>query len=485
MTARPALIPNASHYWLRNANVPRALFAETFPSNPDVVMAQELEQRLMVLGDDLVAVDLEIRQGVVHQCLSSSSSIEYESDDADRTPNIPTIDLRRKQLWPCFADMHTHLDKGHIWERTPNRDRTFAGALAAVQQDGQYWTPDDLYRRMEFGLKCSYAHGTASIRTHLDSFHPQAEISFGVFRQLQQAWSDKLVLQAVCLVPLDYFLGGNGEALIKVVADTPHGILGAVAFPSDDLDTELDRVFVLAKEYGLDLDFHVDESGNPHDDSLRHIARAALRHHFKGQITCGHCCSLAIQPPSEVRKTIAMVREADIGIVSLPLCNLYLQDRQQEASGQLMQMGTAVQEKLVTGMTPRWRGVTLLHELKNAGVKVAIANDNCRDPFHGFGDHDMLEVFNLSARIAHLDLPYGNWVDTVAKTPADLMGLSKMGRIGSGLPADFVIFNARTFSELLSRPQSQRTVVRQGRVINTDLPAYEELDDLLQGRFFP
>ena len=314
-------------------------------------------------------------------------------------------------------------------------------------------------------------------------FGPQAEISFDVFRQLQQEWTDRLTLQAVCLVPIDYFLGGDGEALAQLVADTPGGLLGAVAFPSNTLDTELDRMFELAKAYGLDLDFHVDESGNPQDDSLRHIARAALRHQFSGQLTCGHCCSLAVQPPSEVRTTIERVKEANIGIVSLPLCNLYLQDRDQNASAQWMQMGSAVREPLTTGTTPRWRGVTLLHELNDAGIKVAIANDNCRDPFHGFGDHDMLEVFNLSARIAHLDRPYGRWVDTVAKTPADLMGLRTVGRIGPGLPADMVIFNARTFSELLSRPQHDRTVVRQGKAIATDLPPYEDLDDLLHGRF--
>lgn len=438
------------------------------------------EELCTLLGDDLVSIDIEIDQGIIRQCVSSQQ--KAWENCGDESTEIPVLDLKRKQLWPCFVDMHTHLDKGHIWERTPNGDRTFSGALTAVQQDVQYWTPDDLYRRMEFGLKCSYAHGTSAIRTHLDSFRPQAEISFKVFRQLQQEWADRLMLQASCLVPLNYLLGENGEALAKLVAETHGGILGAVAFPSDDLDTELDRIFMLAKDYGLDLDFHVDESGNPHDNSLRHIARAALRHQFSGQITCGHCCSLAIQPPSEVRTTIEMLKEVNIGIVSLPLCNLYLQDRDQSASAQLMQMGSAIREELGIGTTPRWRGVTLLHELNDAGIDVAVASDNCRDPFHGFGDHDMLEIFNLSARIAHLDRPYGRWVHTVAETPAKLMGLTKLGKIGPGCQADLVIFHARTFSELLSRSQFDRTVLRKGQAIETKLPPYEDLDDLLQAK---
>ena len=44
--------------------------------------------------------------------------------------------------------------------------------------------------------------------------------------------------------------------------------------------------------------------------------------------------------------------------------------------------------------TPRWRGVTLLHELRSHGIPVALASDNTRDQFFAYGDLDMLEVFN-------------------------------------------------------------------------------------------
>ena len=53
--------------------------------------------------------------------------------------------------------------------------------------------------------------------------------------------------------------------------------------------------------------------------------------------------------------------------------------------------------------TPRWRGVTLMHELRGHQIPVAIASDNIRDQFYAYGDLDMLEVFNqvgLSSRAA-------------------------------------------------------------------------------------
>jgi len=108
-----------------------------------------------------------------------------------------------------------------------------------------------------------------------------------------------------------------------------------------------------------------------------------------------------------------------------------------------------------------------------------VASDNTRDAFYGFGDHDMLEVFREAARVCHLDRPYGDWPRAVTTTPADLMGLAG-GHIGPGLPADLVLFEGRTWSELLSRPQANRVVLRGGRAIERRLPDYRELDDLIR-----
>ncbi len=139
------------------------------------------------------------------------------------------------------------------------------------------------------------------------------------------------------------------------------GILGGLTFmgeaPSAKTDAMLDKIFEAAMANGLDLDFHVDESDSPKARSLGQIADAALRHKFKGRIVAGHCCSLALADDNERATIIAKVAEAGIAVVSLPMCNMYLQDRQ-------------------AGRTPRWRGVAPLHELAAAGVTVMVASDN-------------------------------------------------------------------------------------------------------------
>lgn len=52
--------------------------------------------------------------------------------------------------------------------------------------------------------------------------------------------------------------------------------------------------------------------------------------------------------------------------------------------------------------TPRWRGITLLHELRAAGVPTALASDNTRDQFYAYGDLDMLEVFTQVGTLSFL-----------------------------------------------------------------------------------
>ena len=314
---------------------------------------------------------------------------------------------------------------------------------------------------MEFGLRCSHAHGTRAVRTHIDSHGPQALISWPVVEALRREWAGRVELQAVSLMPLHAFEGRAGERLADTVAGA-RGILGGVAFMTPEIDGELDRVLELATERRLDLDFHADESGDPAARALGHIARAVLRRGFEGRVVCGHCCSLALQPPDVVEETLDLVKQAGITIVTLPMCNLYLQDR-------------------VPGRTPRWRGVTLLHEMKARGIPVAVASDNVRDPFYGYGDHDMLEVYREATRIVHLDRPVGDWPRAATVTPADVMGLTGTGRLGPGLPADLVLFRARHWSELLARPQADRVVLRGGRALDAAPPDHRELDDLMTG----
>jgi cytosine deaminase len=119
--------------------------------------------------------------------------------------------------------------------------------------------------------------------------------------------------------------------------------------------------------------------------------------------------------------------------------------------------------------------VTSLHELKAAGVPVMLASDNTRDPFYAYGDLDMLEVWREGIRILQLDHADADWPRAFFATPASQMGLAA-GVLAAGRPADLVLTRARSLTELMARPQSDRTVLVGGKAIDTTLPDYAMLD---------
>jgi cytosine deaminase len=185
-----------------------------------------------------------------------------------------------------------------------------------------------------------------------------------------------------------------------------------------------------------------------------------LRTGYQGGVLCGHCCSLANQPDEVALATLDRVAQAGLNVVSLPMCNLYLQDRH-------------------AARTPRWRGITLVHEMAARGTRVSFASDNTRDPFYAYGDLDMLEVVREATRIAHLDHPFGAWPAAFSRTPAAVLGVAG-GVIGQGAPADLVIVPARRWTELLSRPHADRQVIRAGRPISARPLDYAVLDPLME-----
>jgi cytosine deaminase len=435
-----ATIPKAPAYRIANARVPVDLA-------PNLAKAPHI--------DRLASCDIVIENGRI--AALGPLPAQFES--------LPAVDLDGGMALPRFVDVHTHLDKGHISARAPNPDGTFFAARETVAKDREaHWSAEDVRARMDFALRCAFAHGTGAIRTHLDSIGKQTAISWPVFAELRDDWKGRIALQAVPLFTTDIAADDEPQFRSIVATAAKHGgLLGAVTFlgqpPDAKLELALDRIFGAALAHGLDLDFHVDESCALDARSLERIAAAALRHRFKGRIVAGHCCALTQYADADRARVIDAVRAAGIAVVSLPMCNMYLQDR-------------------AADRTPRLRGVAPLHELDAAGVPIMVASDNTRDPFYAYGDLDMLEVFREATRILHFDHSERPWIRLIGTTAADMMGLAGKGTMTVGMPADLVLTRARTPQELMSRPQWDRVVVVAGRQIDTTLPDYRELDRL-------
>jgi cytosine deaminase len=429
-------------YLLRRARVPRCLLRDSMAGAESDV-------------DGACLVDIGINSGqVANLTPAGASGQEYAH----------SIDLEGRMVWPTLVDMHAHLDKGEVITRA-QADGTLHGAATQNTKDQANWTHEDLSRRMSFGLRCAYVQGVSAIRTHLDYRRERTAESWSVWQQLREEWKERVVLQGVGLASLDLFPKPEGERFADLIAQHG-GIMGGVTdtlgtlhsgTATNNVDALLDRFFAVAAARGLDVDLHVDQTPDLAVFYLPHVAEAVLRTGFRGRVVVDHCVNLALQPPEVAKRVIELCARAGLSFVTLPLPMMYLMERS-------------------PGRTPRWRGVTLAHEIRAAGIPIALGGDNCRDYWYPYGDHDMVDVFRQGVRIFQLDHPVSETPALVGPVPASIIGLPGIGSIAVGHAAKLILFRARTLNEVLSRPQSDRIVLNHGCRVTEPLPEYEELD---------
>mmetsp|Transcript_16889 Transcript_16889/g.39285 ORF Transcript_16889/g.39285 Transcript_16889/m.39285 type:complete len:535 (+) Transcript_16889:65-1669(+) len=447
-----------------------------------------------------VSADVLVRAGKI---VTVAKPGELAASEATRE-----VDLQKRLMWSCFCEPHAHLFKTHTCPRCPN----FTGAMndsRHCEASDRPWSYEDISRRMEFTLKSALAHGMRLIRTHLDGTEDdrpaQREACWKAFDTLRKDFEGAVDLQGVAnlYLPLWSSEPHRQRQLPEILARRPHVILGAYCgcireAHFDEFVGHFRSLFAVALEHQLPVDLHIDETNDERARGILAAMTALQEVRSKGYtapVLCGHSCALARVPTDVLNKTMAAMRQAaPVVVAANPPTNLWLQDRR----GQDETVGTSIPEDIPR--TPLWRGMTACQELEAAGVPVGIGGDNVRDWWHNYGDADSLDNFRLGVYAAHLDKPHGaltKWSGAISHVPAQGFGAEFLKAtfgeapalsLGSGAPCDVVIFNARSFSELFSRPQADRVVVRalgsSGDicVLPPGLPEYSELDDLVSKR---
>jgi cytosine/creatinine deaminase len=333
------------------------------------------------------------------------------------------------------------------------------GALNTVAADrAARWSAEG--RARADGVRAAHrlAHGTRAIRTHLDSLPPQDAISFPVFRELRADWAGRIDLQASCLVGIDRMEpDGDFRATADIVAASG-GVLGMVTYPIPDLKARLLDLLPARVAAGPVGDFHVDETGDP--VALRVIAETVLETGFDAPVVVGHCCSLAVQDEAEAMRDARPRREGGAA-------------RREPADVQPLSPGPhgAPHPALARHHAgPRDEGARHQRELRLGQHPRPVLR--LWRPRHARGDAQ-------ATRIAHLDHSTDDWSHAFVTNPARACGFDAPS-LAPGAPADLVICRAREWTELFSRPQSDRIVLRAGRAIDRTLPDYAELDDLMR-----
>lgn len=353
-------------------------------------------------------------------------------------------ELQGALVLPGLVDAHTHLDKAFTLSRIPHVEPGLLGAIDAMMQDKQHWTPQDVRQRASQGMAWAYEAGVTHLRTHCDWWIPQGQpTAWPVLQELAHAWRDRLVLEQVALIPLDLFTERQAAfAFAAQVKDTgPHALLGGFVHSTNWDQQALRHLLEAAQHYALDVDLHVDEELHPQAQGLATTAALLRELQFAGRVVCGHTCALAAQPINQALATLDAVAQVPITLVTLPITNLLLQDAR-------------------TGHTPTRRGLTLIKEARQRGIPVLLSSDNVQDPFCPLGSFDPLEAFGTGVAAAQLTQAFDAWGDSICRYDWLRSG-ALPAPLQPGNPADLLIFPHASAHAFPSRSH-QRVVLRAG-----------------------
>lgn len=345
---------------------------------------------------------------------------------------------------PLPVDPHVHLDKTFLWPRARPAAPGLFPAIEAALADRATWTPQDIRARAGSALAEAARAGCAALRSHVDWVEPGVPLAWSVLGEM--ASDAPLHLQRAPLITID-LLGDPdlGPPIAAHVAATGDGVLGSFLYRHADHPAKLARVFRLAADHGLRLDFHVDEGLEPEADGIDEIARLTALFGMAGRVLCGHGCALSVRPADQVTRVLGAMAAAGVALCVLPPTNLWIQDA-------------------TPGRTPRLRGLAPLHEARAAGVNVMFGADNVADPFYPFGCYDPLETLRLACTAAQLD-PV-DWLDAITTAPALALGLSPPALV-PGAPADLMLVAGRDWHDALRAP-ARRRLLRAGQEIVPD-----------------
>ncbi len=353
----------------------------------------------------------------------------------------PTAGPATAVAMPLPVDPHLHLDKTFTIRRCPTIKPGLFGAIEAIRADAEGWTAADVYERAARGVAEARSHGLTALRTHVDWVQPAAPVAWNALADLATDWTGRMTIQRAVLVPLD-LLGDpeEGPKIARQVADGG-GVLGCFVYCNDDLAAKVERVFRLAGQYGMMLDFHVDEGLSADACGFDTIVAMTAKYAMAGRVLCGHACSLSVRPAEDAARAMDAAARAGVMLTVLPTTNLHLQDMQ-------------------PGRSPRLRGLAPMHELRAAGVTVVLGADNVADPFYPRGCYDPVETLRLACLAGHLEP--AEWVRAISTDAARAMGLPEP-ELAVGAAADLLLIAGADWGEALRAPHTERRIIRAGQ----------------------
>ncbi|MFV0574915.1 MAG: amidohydrolase family protein [Vibrio sp.] len=376
-------------------------------------------------------VDIAIRDGKI---VEIAPSIQGEAKE--------TLNANSKLVTESFVNGHLHLCKVFTLKMAGQEalkeytQGTMGGAMTSIERAADFkasydesWIIENVRTACDMALK----HGNTHIRAFADVDSKAKLEGVKALLKAREEYKDKVELQIVAF-PQDGVQREPGtEDLIREAVQMGVDVVGGIPwieFTKEDEQGHVDAMCNIAKEYGKDVSMLLDDVGDPDEKTLEMLCLKAIEMGWQGKVTAQHCRAMAVYNENYFRKLVSLMKQAGVGIVSDP------------HTGPLH---------------------ARVKDLLQAGVPVALGQDDISDAYYPYGECNMLQVAFLASHILRMlsfddmELLY----DMITTSAAQVLGM-KNHELKVGGNADLVVLSDEDVYHAIWHHRAPVYVIKNG-----------------------
>jgi cytosine deaminase len=355
------------------------------------------------------------------------------------------LDAKGRLVLPGFVDAHVHLDKAFLLEASGSCAPTLDAAIRTVGDLRGRMPLRDVARNAERAVDLLVKNGVTAARVHVE-IDPAVGLDLvGLHQELAGRVADRLELQLVAFPQRGFDLPRMQELTAQAMEEGM-AVIGGAPYVDADPRRHLDIVFSLAEKYGAPIDLHFDFSDEPQCSLIGLLAERVQALGMQGRVTIGHVTTLAAMAPADQARALDLLGRAGIALIVLPATDLYLAGHGD----------------------PGTRSLAPIERARAAGVRVAIANNNIRNPFAPFGNGNLLQAAWLAAIMRRANDPDArrSFLEAITTEPAAILGLREHGPT-AGARAHLAIVDAVQAEDVVAMAPPVLASLRGGRLVHS------------------
>jgi cytosine deaminase len=369
---------------------------------------------------------------------------------ASADPAGPETVLRAegRVVVPALVDAHVHLDKAFLLAAVEAEGDplapTLGSAIAAVAALRGQLPIERVAHGARRAIDRLIGNGVTAARVHVE-----IDVAVGLqlvhlHHALAESVRDRIALDLVAF-PQRGLEGPGALELFRAAMAEDLAVVGGCPYVDADPARHLDHVFALAERHGAPVDLHLDFTDDAGRSLLGLVVERTRAHAMQGRVTIGHVTTLAAMAPDARARALDALAAADIALVILPATDLYLGGHGEPG---------------VRNLAPWERAL-------DAGVRVAIANNNIENPFAPFGNGNLIQAAWLAglARRGSASSRRRALFDAITRTPAEILGLPEHGPAPRA-HAHLILVDTDDPVDVVLRAPAVLATMRAGRLVH-------------------